>query len=463
MPHDKYRVGTIVLFLLAFGFAALGIWCRSYNALSLFWPCNAIMAGLMIRFPCFNQRLSFPVIFSAMVIADLMSGSSLMISLGMTAANVVFMVIAKNVLLSNSFNHAFSQHLQTLLRVFPASILAAAGCAAVGSLASQHYFHEDFVKGWISWFCEQVSTSLLILPLFITLPRRAELPQLGSEMRQSSLLPLVALVVSTLTGIGVGGGGSLIFPLPALVWCAISYPVFFTCLLTLATGITEIVLVASDMLNIQGTDDFFRIDSLASARLGVAAMIVSPLIVALSTSANKRLLARITQRADYDYLTGALTRSGLAARLDALTQGKGRQHVFFGAVLVIDIDRFKSINDTWGHAAGDIVLAKTAERLQQSLLQKAMISRMGGEEFLILIEGISQPRALLLAERLRQSVERNTIMFNEHDLSVTISIGVSRLNLTHPASLDESIKTADEQLYIAKSSGRNRVSPQFVL
>lgn len=87
----------------------------------------------------------------------------------------------------------------------------------------------------------------------------------------------------------------------------------------------------------------------------------------------------------------------------------------------------------------------------------------GGEEFLVLIEGISQPRAFLLANRLRHSIEENIIMLNGNNLSVTVSIGISALNINNVNSLDESITRADEQLYIAKSSGRNQVRPEFVL
>ena len=192
-------------------------------------------------------------------------------------------------------------------------------------------------------------------------------------------------------------------------------------------------------------------------------MLISPLIVALSSTSNKKLVARITKRADYDFLTGALTRSGLSSKLETLVTPHNRPHGFFGAAFVIDIDRFKNINDTYGHAAGDFVLAKTVECIRQSLQQTALVSRMGGEEFLVLIEGISQPRAFLLANRLRHSIEQNSIMLNGNDLSVTVSIGISTVNLKNVNSLDESIKQADEQLYLAKSSGRNQVRPEFVL
>lgn len=459
MPLSKYKINLVILlFFITLCMAMLGLYCRTNAALSLFWPCNAMLLGLLVRFPQLSSALTFPAIYVGLVTADIAFGTHVAASMGMDAANLSFIVTGLGVLLTGSTT---SRRLQALNRVFPASVVGAAVCAVIGSVASQHYFHDDLVQGWISWFCEQVSTSILLLPVMITLPRSDEINELLRECRQVSPLPLISLGVSIAAGISVGGGGSLIFPLPALMWCAVSYPLFITCLLTLITGITEIILVASNVLTIQGRDDFFLIDSLASARLGVAAMTVSPLIVALSATANKKLVARITRRADYDLLTGALTRSGLAARLDALMAR--RDHNFNGTAFVVDIDRFKNINDTFGHAAGDYVLAQTVERIRQTLQQTAIISRMGGEEFLILIEDISLPRAFLLANRLRQSIEQHTIILNDDDLSVTISIGISSLERVDAKTLDEAIKSADKQLYLAKSSGRNRVCPEVVL
>lgn len=464
MPNYKYNINrVIILFALAMLLSTIGLASRHFASLSLFWPSNAILLGLLIRFPSLDKPSTLVVLFLGMWSADVLYGTPVFVATGLDAANILFIATARWALLSDHFLRGHPRRLQALLHVFPASLLGAAVCALAGAMVSERYFEDKLFNAWFSWFSEQMSTSILLLPLVISLPRRDELAQLASALRDSTVLPVIALVLTTVTGIWVGGGGSLLFPLPALLWCAISYPLFITCFLTLVTGISEIILVAGNVLNIQGKDDLFRIDSLSSARLGVAAMLISPLIVALSTASNRKLVARITKRADYDFLTGALTRSGLSSRLETLVTPRHRPQGFFGAVFVIDIDRFKSINDTYGHASGDYVLEKTVECIRQRLPPSAMLCRMGGEEFLVLIEGISQPRAFLLANRLRHSIEENIIMLNGNNLSVTVSIGISALNINNVNSLDESITRADEQLYIAKSSGRNQVRPEFVL
>ena len=465
MPKYKNNLNrAIILFALAMMLSTIGLESRNLASLSLFWPSNAILLGLLIRFPSLDKPSTLVVLYLGMLSTDILYGTQVMIAIGLDIANILFIATARWVLLSNHFfTRGHPRRLQALLHVFPASLLGAAACALVGAIVSERYFEDELFKAWFSWFSEQMSTSILLLPLVISLPRRDELVHLVTALRDSTVLPLLALVLTTVTGIWVGGGGSLLFPLPALLWCAISYPLFITCFLTLITGISEIILVAGNVLNIQGKDDLFRIDSLSSARLGVAAMLISPLIVALSTASNRKLVARITKRADYDFLTGALTRSGLASKLETLVTPRNRPQGFFGAVFVIDIDRFKNINDTYGHASGDYVLAKTVECIRQGLPTSALVCRMGGEEFLVLIEGISQPRAFLLANRLRHSIEENQILLEGNDLSVTVSIGISALNINNVNSLDESITKADEQLYLAKSSGRNQVRPEFVL
>ncbi|MFG1172949.1 diguanylate cyclase domain-containing protein [Erwiniaceae bacterium CAU 1747] len=464
MPNNKNRIHqVVVLFFIAILLSVIGLSLRNFQSLSIFWPGNAVLLGLLIRFPVLDNRVSLLALFSGMLVTDLCWGTPPMISVGVNVANVTFIAAARWVLLTRHFTRPYSRRLQSLIRVFPASIAGAAVCAAFGGLVSERYFHDDLFKAWFSWFSEQMSTSILLLPAVISLPRYDELRPMLRKTCESSLLPMMSLLVTFALSIWVGGGSSLLFPLPALLWCAVSYPLFIVCLLTLITGISEIILVASHVLNIQGENDLFRIDSLSAARLGVAAMTISPLIVSISIEFNKKLVARLTHRADYDLLTGALTRSGLSSHLQALLTSRNRPPGFSGALFLVDIDHFKNINDSWGHAAGDCVLAQTVQIIQQALPPDSLVCRMGGEEFLILLESTNEARAFLLANRLRNSIESNTIMHNGKDLSVTASIGISLLTISSVQALEEAINRADEQLYLAKKSGRNQVRPQFVL
>ena len=125
--------------------------------------------------------------------------------------------------------------------------------------------------------------------------------------------------------------------------------------------------------------------------------------------------------------------------------------------MVIDIDQFKIVNDTFGHDVGDAVLSQGAAAIKKSLRAQDVISRTGGDEFLVICPDTSMEAALICAERVRRSVERLSIAIDDQVLRVTISVGVAIRDrtMTDPDAL---IKRADESSYVAKAQGRNRVA-----
>ncbi|GGJ38650.1 GGDEF domain-containing protein [Deinococcus roseus] len=157
------------------------------------------------------------------------------------------------------------------------------------------------------------------------------------------------------------------------------------------------------------------------------------------------------QMASTDELTGCLNRRGLFRHLqhhlDPLTSQ--------GALLMLDLDHFKQINDLHGHPFGDLVLKTMVERIEMLLGSSAMLARYGGEEFLCVMPGVSLEMARTTAEHLRQMVACAPVVENSRLQWVTVSIGVSSF---HPGEvLQVAIQRADQAMYQAKNSGRNRV------
>ncbi|MEF1291993.1 GGDEF domain-containing protein, partial [Vibrio sp. M260118] len=153
-----------------------------------------------------------------------------------------------------------------------------------------------------------------------------------------------------------------------------------------------------------------------------------------------------------DVLTGILNRRGLALELDdALEQleSVGRNY----AVMIADIDFFKRVNDEFGHDIGDVVIRTTAKRIQASLREDSILSRWGGEEFLVVVPNVEQSTAEQIAERLRANIEATS--FPQIDKVVTISIGVTIESKAK--AFNDAIKRADAALYQAKEGGRNQV------
>ncbi|MFS3135810.1 diguanylate cyclase [Gluconacetobacter sacchari] len=126
------------------------------------------------------------------------------------------------------------------------------------------------------------------------------------------------------------------------------------------------------------------------------------------------------------------------------------------AILMIDIDHFKSINDRLGHPAGDRVLRVVAERLRAGIRPMDAVGRFGGEEFLAILSDIDGVEALNVAERVRRQVARSTIAFDGHRIPVTCSIGLALS--ARPDDAESLIRRADQALYRAKRAGRNRVA-----
>ncbi len=128
-------------------------------------------------------------------------------------------------------------------------------------------------------------------------------------------------------------------------------------------------------------------------------------------------------------------------------------------VLMLDIDKFKRVNDRYGHKAGDHVLEEVSALLKQSLRDIDLIGRYGGEEFIILLPGSGKTSSMAVAERIRKDIENTDIPIeNNVIIHVTISIGIAEADPSGSCTLDALILQADKALYRSKENGRNRVS-----
>jgi two-component system, cell cycle response regulator len=167
-------------------------------------------------------------------------------------------------------------------------------------------------------------------------------------------------------------------------------------------------------------------------------------------------LDRSLELAVSDPLTGLRNRRFVQHHLEAALRAGDV------SVMMIDVDRFKAINDGHGHAGGDIVLREVAERLRSQLRAADVVARYGGEEFLVVLADAPPEEAVAIAERLRVALEKTPIPTGQSEASVTVSIGLAITPVGVSAS--EAVAAADTALYRAKALGRNRVevaqSPQ---
>jgi len=198
------------------------------------------------------------------------------------------------------------------------------------------------------------------------------------------------------------------------------------------------------------------VGGLASARgaertLLAIAGAISLLLGAVIFSRATRPLDELEQHAWSDSLTGLANRRSILRTVDR--EVVDSEHVV--SLAILDIDRFKRVNDTYGHQVGDEVLIEVARRAEASLTKGATIGRLGGEEFLIVMPDCDESAAWDLCERIRTSVQASPIQHSDGALDVTVSLGLA--SGRGPTPRGQLISLADVALLHAKSSGRDKV------
>ncbi len=174
--------------------------------------------------------------------------------------------------------------------------------------------------------------------------------------------------------------------------------------------------------------------------------------------ANARLFTETQRLATTDHLTGLFNRHHFFA-LAPRELERARRYHHNVALLVIDVDHFKMINDAYGHSVGDMVLRSVAGRMRRELRDADILARFGGEEFIALLPETNLAGALHVAERLRAAIAAHSVVFQDVTVPVTISIGCAASDrLGEEDRLDTLIQCADRALYTAKSNGRNQVA-----
>jgi len=168
---------------------------------------------------------------------------------------------------------------------------------------------------------------------------------------------------------------------------------------------------------------------------------------AMSQIKHAKLLKTMNYLANNDFLTGIANRRHFGEKFQYLSKMANRGQSL--SLLLLDIDHFKKINDTWGHDAGDQVLKQVSEVLKYTIREVDVVGRLGGEEFAILLPGAGE-HAGMVAERIRKRI--SSIPFHQ---TITISIGISHYG-EHGTTWEDVFKKADEALYYAKTHGRNR-------
>jgi diguanylate cyclase (GGDEF)-like protein len=170
----------------------------------------------------------------------------------------------------------------------------------------------------------------------------------------------------------------------------------------------------------------------------------------------KRTNELLLELSNTDHLTGLFNRRYLMEALEKEFQRNLRKGGNL-SLIILDIDHFKRVNDTFGHLQGDVVLNKVAQQLQKELRSYDIAARYGGEEFVALLPDAMLNEAMFVAERVRQAVQGTKFSGALASLAITVSMGIATTPTPGGTTVDNFIKMADDALYRAKANGRNRV------
>jgi len=183
--------------------------------------------------------------------------------------------------------------------------------------------------------------------------------------------------------------------------------------------------------------------------------LLGAVVVFRDVSHERKLAKQLSWNASHDTLTGLINRREFEVQIaHALHSAKQDHHVH--ALLYMDLDQFKIVNDTCGHSAGDLLLQLLSKMLQQHMRDSDILARLGGDELGVLLPHCPPDQAALIADGLRQSVKNFRFVWDGHTFEVGASIGVVEVN-HHSKSMSELLIAADQACYLAKERGRNRV------
>jgi diguanylate cyclase (GGDEF)-like protein len=449
---------AVVIGCFTFAVSFISILLYSVSSLISFWPAAPLLASLFIRRPALSNRVIWATVGLSFTLSDLVVNWDPLRALWIAMINLLSAFITFQLLIRLDHQDQRLRRSESIMNLLGISILSSAIVAVLGTVSRPDAFNGGFtlqhlLQLWFSW---GLYNNVITLPIILSLPSQLLLSKPFFMRRTSDLKniwPISYLFLSLFVAQIVDGPSSLLIPLPALLWCAFHYSLFYTSLLTWLCSAWLIIASNAGWLHFHTT--LSPSELVFSLQLGVAFLATAPLTLSCHALANKRLLRKLEISASRDMLSGALNRQAFFHQGQALIASMNQQQKPI-AVMMCDLDHFKMVNDTFGHALGDQVLSSFADSVHSQLRSDDIFGRIGGEEFAIVLSNVNNDEALSIAERIRQNFA-NWRVINQSNLPyTTVSIGVTSSTQEHP-QLVHLLGEADRALYQAKHAGRNQV------
>lgn len=467
--HQNVFYSFTMIFIIIFVAACTGILTRPLSYSAFFWPANGILLGLLIRYPYFRNIATFIGASFGYITADLITGTSFILTLSLTFINFIaiygsyycyqyFYIQQKYGLNENLTKSTFPLLIST---IFASSICALAAVMILPYVPNTFMGHEHQLLSFLNWWSGELLNFVMIVPILITSPSLSKLKQTWLNIRMSlpklvqlkRVLPFIAVIASCVLTHFYFAPGALFYPLATMMWAAAVYSLFSMSLITTVVCLTLYHSLSSIYLH--STETYF-IYPMLSIRIGLIILGITTLYMCVINIHRRKIFKKLKYLANYDDLTKILNRRQFIQLADQIIT---REKNYPLGVMMIDIDHFKKLNDTYGHASGDLALHEFSCKIKSSLRTEDLFCRIGGEEFSLLLQQTNKEQCLLIAERIRLQIERLQITTQHNQMiGMTLSIGVVHVENIKPFELKDLLSRADEALYFSKQNGRNQVT-----
>lgn len=454
-------VGVIILLC-----AYAGILGRPLAFLSIFWPANAVLLGLFLRFKHLNNIGGWLGAFMGYMIADLATGGYFLVTLALTTANLCNPLVTLPLI--RYFKLNYNEYNKGMTFVYLFFICSFGGCLASALIAILTVPHlpNTFMspdRFWIDfgmWWTGEILNNIAFLPIVLTLPTLKNInhyfenKQIQSFSVQDSL-PLAFVIFSVAFTHFFVGPGAIMFPIGALIWAALTYNLFFVAVINCFVCMAMHHSISTYYLT-ESNEAF--IATTLSIRIGLFMLALGPLTLAIISLNRQKLYHQILYLANHDSLTTAMNRRYFYQESERLFNHNTFKPAKTVSILLLDLDHFKKINDRYGHAVGDKVLQTFTQHVQSQIRSSDLFGRIGGEEFAILLKDLTLKQSIEIAQRICNDVYNRPMTLEDgSQLNISVSIGLSHQSLPYCTQVQQLINRADAALYQAKENGRNQL------
>lgn len=419
------------------------------SGIASFWPPNGFVLGVLVLGAGRRWRLAtLAAVIPGELAADWLNGQPMTAALGWASANTLEVLVAALILVRIAGSRPRGDRLRDYVGLAAASSAGPALGALLGGAISWLEFGGSYGHAWLAWWGGDAAGIVLVTPLVLSLA--LPVSHLSWSQRALGLANGLGVVAIAAAVYGLQTAPLQFIVLPPLIVLAVGFGLR-------ATAVTSVSFsIAATVLTGRGRGPLAAIRNHETRVLILEAFIATTAFVGylICAAISERRVAeeRLEELATHDALTGLANRRLFNEELERAAARVGRS-AEQRAVIYLDLDDFKSLNDELGHAAGDAVLVATGARLASSLRRGDLGARLGGDEFAVLLDPVDSYAAAEDAARRLKELLSQPVLWNDRPLDVRVSGGVALLG----DDADATLRDADRWLYAEKAARKSRL------